>query len=296
VNRTGNPMIPLRQILRYLRQRGILSRDQLDGWAAQGILRKEDVPEEERVVQPAPASGLKAGDIGRWLAERFDSWQAQLQGLCRLGWRLNGCATWAESALRVRHAAPQDLCVAIARGLEERDPPLNALWDSLALEAYYDILTEPAAHGPAADAYRAVLTVEEQARLGPHAWLLGELEVAAVFNLKQAQRRLLRAAEQVHRFWPGLVAVALNRDYHPLAYWSLVLLYSARHGPPGGRSVPDEDEHRPARPLPDEAGWLQAWGQAAVMDFRSVTGFLLECSRRRSCDWVEDLVCPRRWG
>ena len=59
-------------------------------------------------------------------------------------------------------------------------------------------------------------------------WVLKQPALSAVFNLRQGQLRLLRVAEGVYRTQPDLIVTGFHRDYHPLAYWTFVILYNIR--------------------------------------------------------------------
>src|SRR5688500_5275551 len=107
-----------KQIIDYLRRRGVLSKEQLVELAAEGLLRWEEVyedadtpdavtdeppvlpdeedetacrwrPERKRgpVVYKGPV--LEVGDLRRRLNDRFDGWENQLQALVQIGRRLN---------------------------------------------------------------------------------------------------------------------------------------------------------------------------------------------------------------
>jgi hypothetical protein len=254
----------LHQIIDYLRGRGLLSQEQLVELASQGILRWEEVyesrpeeperewegpawpePEEgpEPEARPRPRAGrgavsrvpvLSAAELCGLLAGRFELWRGPLDGLVRLG-RRAGCETWQDTAVAVRNAELGRLAEAVAAGLDERSPTLPALWEALEMDAYRGVLDGVEAYGPAVSAYRALLAVPDAANLGRHALLLREPEVAAVFNLLHAQRRLLRACGEVARTRPEVIAACLRRDGPTPAYWAFVLLYSARRGTAGRR-------------------------------------------------------------
>ena len=113
---------------------------------------------------------------------------------------------------------------------------LKPLLEGIAVDR--DVVSEEGLHGPVVAAYRAMLAVSEHAHLGRHSWLLKEEEVAAVYNLRQAQRHLVRACASVAGAEPDLIAAALRHHYHWLAYWSFVLLYTSRHCTPGMRPMP----------------------------------------------------------
>jgi hypothetical protein len=298
-------MKAITQIITYLRDCGALTREQLLQLAGGGFLPwHEVVSEEEAEPTPPPptaAPTLPADDYetpperprgkGRWqpkgavlepeevgarLAERFGGWDEELEGLRRLAERLDAASgPWTEAAVVLRNADPDALAWAVAEGLAEGEPALDRLWRGLAVDDYQAALKDPGLHGTAVHAYRALLALTEFAPLGKYGSLLKVEEVAHVFNLKLAQRRVLHAIDRVLRGRPDLIAAGLRQDYHPLAYWSLVLLHTARRGEPGRRPAPDDDECHPRR-LPADAWWRQAWAHAALMDPEAVPAFLIE--------------------
>jgi hypothetical protein len=299
-------MKAVRQIIDYLRGQGVLTRQQIIELALQGFIDDLDAkpaepdappeaappdeadeeyeatyrtkPEQDRKQRHVLHKGavLDAAEIAGRLADRFRAWEQPLGAVLAIGRRLVPCADWGEAAVAVRNAGPGDLWRALARGLAEMSPSLHALWESIDLEDYRLVLAEPELHGPAVTAYRAALTAQDHTQLGRHVWLLKEEPVAQVFNLRLAQRHLLQAVEIVLIRRPEVIAAAFRRDHHPAAYWALVLLYTARRGHPGRRPPPQADEHRPARALPGEGGWLRAWAQATVMNPEAVAPFLVE--------------------
>jgi hypothetical protein len=169
------------------------------------------------------------------------------------------------------------------------------------LDGFRDLLELPELRGPVAVAYRAVLNVPEHRQLGRYAWLLKSPAVAGVFNLRLAQRQLLLAGERVFSDRPDVLATALFRDYHVLAYWSFVLLYTARRlRKPDDPNVPAGSEHYPSRPPPDQGGWLRAWAHTAIMEPVRVLPLLVRLNERQPTGAGAEpppglLICPRRW-
>jgi hypothetical protein len=305
-------MKAIRQIIDYLRGRGVLTLDQLKGLATQGFLPWEEIfGEEDPIEVPLPAqavpqselmldetdevssrarsSGGKKGrdvlhkgpvleseDICARLAGGFESWETELDGLVRIGRRLVPCDRWNEAAIAIRNAEADTILRALHDGISARDPSLEDLWNALSLEHYRDIVDEEGVHGPAVNAYRAILEVNDPAHLGKHAWLLKSEEVSRVANLKTAQRRILRGCGFSFGDHPDLFAPAIRRDRRGMAYWAFVLLYSSRRGMPGHRPKPGVEEQWPAREPPDDVGWMRAWAHAIAMDPDRGPPFMLE--------------------
>jgi hypothetical protein len=293
----------LRQMIDYLRGRGLLTQDQLQELASQGILRWEEVhneppaPEEpsgasedydEDVEEPherRPARGRRGGagprtpvvppeELCRRLRERFGLWRPVLDRLTSLAPLSEG---WEEAAVDVRNADLEHLVATLAARLHGLG--LGQLWEALQLDGYREVLSGPELHGPTGAAYRALLSVPEPLGLGRYGALLRAPEVAAVVNLMQAQRRLLRACGELMRRERDLLAAALRRDSGSPAYWAFVLLYSARRGAHGRRPWPSAAEHPPLHAAPGDGDWPQLWSQAVAMDSRAVTPFLVERTR-----------------
>jgi hypothetical protein len=309
-------MKAVRQIIDYLCREGVLGEEDLAslagggfvGWhevfqepentqdetgaseAETGFLDEEHVDSIEFLPQrPArPKRGGKVVRKGPLLDEKgllrrlraaFGSWPQSLTGLVRLSQRLSPggeSPSWQEAAAIVRKAELDLLTREIERGLAQRDPAFDVLWAALAMEPYRTLLQEPGLHGPAVSGYRAILAAKDRAHLGRHIKLLRHAEVASVYNLRLAQRKALTAMEPIFVASRHLFDQSLPRAADPLAYWTFVLLHSARRGSRGDRPAAGPGEHHPARELPDDAVWLRAWEAATILDPKAVTPFLIE--------------------
>jgi hypothetical protein len=304
-------MSVLFQIIEYLRSRGLLSQEELVELASRGILRWDEVyreqteepqpkaaeppPEEEEEIEPEGRPRPRPGrggpgarlpvigppELCQRLAKCFADNQVVLDGFAALGPAL-GVTGWEAAAVRVRNTSPQDLVRLLGEGLRNQPAALPGLWAALGWSGYHDVLTGTDAAGPTGAAYRALLSAPDPAGLGRYSTLLREPEVAAVSNLKQAQRRLLRACGELMTTDPGLLSAVLRRDATATAYWPFVLLYAARRGVPGKRPWPSGDEYPPPRQPPAEDAWPALWSQAVAMDSASVTPFLIERTRMQS--------------
>jgi hypothetical protein len=307
-------MSVLLQIIDYLRDRGLLSQEEQVELAAHGLLRWEEVYpalEAEEAAAPAPrpttamqheaeeeeygrtrdrsgrgGPGARAPALGEpelcaRLAQCFGEHEAVLEGLMPLGKAL-GAPNWAETAIRVRKAAPEDLVLLLGHTLRQQATALQPLWGALRWEGYHEVLQAPDAGGPTCGAYRAILKVPDMASLGRYSALLRLPEVAAVRNLMEAQRRLLRACGELLRGDGALVSSTLRRDGPVAAYWPFVLLYSARRGTVGKRPWPAGDESPPPRQPPGAEDWPALWAQTVAMDSPAVTPFLVERTRMQN--------------
>jgi hypothetical protein len=189
--------------------------------------------------------------------------------------------------LFIRHAPAHDLALAALRSLEAAGA---GFWDALAWEGYRDV-DEAGLGQPAVPEYQALLAQGEDVNLSRHGWLLREVDIAAVYNLVRAQRRLWQVCAALPHCWPEPLAHALRADTLGVAYWPFVLLHTARRRL-SGPALPGEERHHPARLLPYRERWLQAWFHAAVMEASPVIALLLGQDPPRSPD---DLLCPPSW-
>lgn len=284
-------MMALQPVINYLHRRGVLSREQLSLFAAKGLLSWSDIsnPSDDALSK---SSSTDAVNFQQRLRQRFTEWGPRLQGLVRIAQRLKGSTHWFEAALVLRHAWPHDVYLAVTKGLEQREPPLDVLWDALSLEDYYDIVADDDPCGPA---YRLLLAEGEQADRGRHAWLLKVEEVAAIFNLRLAQHSLLKACASVMRGNPELLASALRRDGPDSAYWAFVLLYTALRRQSGLPIDRSEEEHGPTRPPPTEVEWQRVWASAVLIEPDTAAVFLIERAIALA-EAASDWLCPRSWG
>jgi hypothetical protein len=327
-------MKAIEQIITYLNARGVLSVEQLAYLERHGLWdrhaeHRDQQPDEtpffgsrdlleedewdafegptardrKRRAARKPKDLLPAGHapeteaIDARLRGYFDGWRAALDGLLQVGSRLTPCTTWQAAAIAVRNAHPEAVYGVVREALRTRSPSLHVLWDAVVLDNYRDL---PEVHGPVAVAYRAVLNVPEHGQLGKYAWLLKSPAVASVFNLRLAQRQMLLAGERLFNDQPDVLATALFRDYHVLAYWTFVLLYTARRlRKPDDTNVPAGSEHPPSRQPPDQAGWLRAWSHTAVMEPIRILPLMVRFNERAAGTGPEPppglLICPRRW-
>jgi hypothetical protein len=306
-------MKAIKQIIDYLRERGVLDTNQLQQLAMQGFLpweeifgaaevdEKKEKPRYTRLQQEDDESGvppvrykpsgrrrdilhkgpvLELSDICDRLNDRFGDWERPLEPLLQLAGRLGPYESWEEAAIVLRNAEPEAFCRAVCTAIAEADPSLEALWESLSLEDYRDVISDSGAHGPAVTAYRAILEIDDPGQLGKHAWLLKEPLVRRVVNVKAAQRRTLRACGFSFIDCCETFANAIRRDRRGMVYWAFVLLYSARRGNPGHRPPPGDNERWPVRDMPSHTGWMRAWAQAIAMDPACGPPFLVEHDRR----------------
>ncbi len=324
-------MRAVEQIIRYLHEHGSLTREQLAHLEWLGLWQPST---EEREAEPEPEvhwpeaweadveraeergrrkgrrgrsgprpSDVTAEELNAHLAERAESWRPDLDGLVQLGRRLGVCRSWEEAAVVVRNSDPNTVVRAAADSLRLRAPSLKVLWTALALEDYRELPREWRGSMPAVGAYRTALTVQDYSEMNRDQWVLKQPAVGSVFNLRQAQLQLIRACEAVYRMQPDLVVNGFHRDYHPLAYWTFVILYNIRRPRRDGSLLaePGPGEHDAVRRRPDDRGWMLAESHAAWMDpVGYVRDLEAEQQRARSLgvspdELVREYVCPRHW-
>jgi hypothetical protein len=303
-------MKAIHQIISYLNEYGLLTRDELIALTARGFYpvetafpsgetggeeepistRESDLDDltEQMGGQPTRtgrrrgrggsrrSAAVDAEDFCERLGGHMEAWRPALTAITRIGHRLGGTKTWEEAAVAVRNAPLETVARVVMKGWELGNPSLSAVWESLNLDSYQWALEEPGLSGPAAVVYRIMLKANEHSDLGSYGTLLSHKEVAAVFNLRLAQRKLALACGLAPRRRPQQFAAIMRRDFHEPAYWSFVLLYNARRGKPAKRPWPRSYERRPPQSPPVEFVWPKIWAHAAGMDHPAVTPYLME--------------------
>jgi hypothetical protein len=332
------------QLINYFQARGALSPEQLDYLVRQGFLigQTEDeaddtIVEECETSWPAPEpdddheaiAALPAKRRGRggvrhkgrvvepreiadWIAERLATWQPSFTGFQQVAARLAEHCSWQEAVKRIRRTGNDELRSALALGLSEQDVSMQALWDSLGFDEFQALSERPGLRGTAMSAYRALLAAGDVGPVIKHQWLLRYEPISDVYNVLSSQRRLAQVFGTVFDDEPPLVSAAMRRRPHPLAFWSLVLLYNAIRGssPYGSLS------HREYGPLlwlgddlqegravvtwgeggqhcgPGYPLWMRAWSLALLMKSPEVTAFFADSV---NCDDPTPLMCPAGW-
>jgi hypothetical protein len=307
-------MKAIHQIISYLSEYGLLTREELIALTQQGFYPTEQVFQTDETVleSDVPAEGtetdqddlteaisspggsrtgrrrggkgggrqrvatVEVEDMCERLASHIEAWRPELTGLTHIGRQIDGSKTWENAAVAVRNSDVDELTKLLIAALENQSITLADIWQALNLDSYNYALDEPGLSGSAVVVYRIMLKANGHSDLGSYGSLLANPEVAAIFNLRLAQRRLAQALGQVPVRRPDLLAVLLRRDCHEPAYWSFVLLYNARRGTPGKRHWPRGDERRPPQPPPPEFAWPTYWAAAVGMDHAAVTPYLLE--------------------
>lgn len=255
---------------------------------------------------------LEPEEITAWLDGQFADWEPALVGLQQVARRFHSVDSWTEAAAIIRQADRQSIRETLRSGLERQELSLGALWESLGFDGYQALVAARAWRGPAASAYRQILAAIDMTQAGRHAWLLRMPQVAAVFNLLSAQRRLAEAFGLVFEHDSPAVSAAMRRETHPLAYWSMLLMYNALRGPSPYGSLAqreygplvwlgDDLTHGMAVITLGEGGercgptfelWQRAWSMAMTMLPDAVTPYFAKSVNQ---DDPTLMMCPAGW-
>ena len=216
-----------------------------------------------------------------------------------------------ERLTAIGRSAPASLIASLTASLDEGRCSFRRLWDTLVGARGYLSAVGPGEHGPAASAYRALMAVREPRDLGKHLWLLSRRAVARTHTLVRAKDRVAEAFFAIARTSPKLAGKWLSRQYHPIAYWALVLDYNAwrlttdhrRRDHRGDALILDDNawrlttgEPRDARPgeqpvrrsLPDPEGLSLAWSMALIHGDRGQRSLLH--SLQEACESAPDVL------
>lgn len=335
------------QLIHHFREQGVLTEDQIArlkaerfldlcddpwfGWIDSKEIDRErshpfeiiaDESDQEMVQNHRKGRGrkkrrvLEVDELVVRLAGKAALWQSSLRGLVELACHLTPVSCWQDAALAIRQATPAALSDALLAGLRDQTPSMHALWTALDLELFRGPLLQPAASGPTASAYRAVVTGTSHQSLGKHAWILKQPPIREVFNGLHAQRGVLRAVGRLFEEHSSWVAIVLTRSHHDVAYWSLLLLYNARRAAlqrlaetdPAYRGCVSEQvggklSLRAALLEPNILS--QAWTHAMIMEPESILRYLVERAGLQEvtkCSAADcflmagtQLVCPVGW-
>lgn len=218
-------------------------------------------------------------------------------------------ADWRHAATRLRQTPIERIEAAVETVIETRRVDFERLWQAVSCEPYVEVLPADAFFGKAARAYWAVIESVNQPHLGRHAPLLRHPEVAAVANLRAAQRRTLAAFAPLLGRRRDLLDRVITLRSGADSYWTFVIAYSANRGVRGNRPAGGALEAAPAREPPPERAWQHAWEGATILDPRAVGPFLLDyldgfagfagvAGRRNAAIPFrgERLFCPAAWN
>jgi len=178
-----------------------------------------------------PGAAPAIGNLCRRLAGLTVHWDEPLHGFVRLARGLQPCASWAEAVVVLRGAATGLLTAAIREALDTGALTLAALDRALDLHDYRAGVVQPSDRSPAANAYRALLTVPDWRESGKHAWILRHSPVDQVFNLIQAKQAVLGALANLYQTDRKPWARYLRGHSHTSLFWAFVLLHNVELDP-----------------------------------------------------------------
>jgi hypothetical protein len=233
--------------IRYLCQHGFLASDDqwsfdertlYDGGAeATGDAEPDDFPgqfDRPRRVRrkqggrkpPRDEVGPRA--ISDAILVAWDRWWPELVSLQSFA-ALTGPAQDSDVALQsVRQAEPEALDGAVARILEDGNPPLGDLWRALSFDRYLDGVVPADARGSATKAYKEIIRGIPHNELGRYAHALRHEGFARLMALVQAQRSILAAFGRCLAMHPQLFDRRLfGYRFNEICYWSLALAVSS---------------------------------------------------------------------
>lgn len=102
------------------------------------------------------------------------------------------------------------------------------LWDSLAFEAYREVVDFESATGQAVTAWRQVIAGKEPSEMGKRGWILGARQaINQVWQLVRAQNTVLRSLSRLMTCHVSSMSSWAERDYHPIGSLTLCLFYEA---------------------------------------------------------------------
>jgi hypothetical protein len=256
-------MKAIRQIIDYLRGEGILSRDQLALLAHRGVLPDpEQLDDDDYDCPCCPRSRHSRQEDG----DAFDPDDPEhdlfdplprTKRPSRSSGRPKGrsltaaglCARLAD----IRNSAPDELTRILGQALARRELSWDAFWNAVGLDDYVTVVGDRGLHGPAISAYRVALASNADAldQVRKYNWLLRYAETRHVFNLRQAQRKMIRAWGALLADGPDQIGTVIAQSRDKLGYWTSVLIYSARRCHDNAPQRLHGDERRAPRARPD---------------------------------------------
>lgn len=328
------------QLVQHFWQRNALTADQAEYLVNQGFVRAADLPgfepsapavvgadqpssfkfkvpvkpphplesDEEKLRAKGPskrgrgkaaAKTLTEKGLARLVEKEFAGRAAALESLRRWATLLGKAATWDEATVRIRQAAEARLFDRLRQSLRGNAIDLKTLWTALDIEPLHRLIDNEEVHVALPRAFRAVLTTDGPLA-APHVFLLKHGPIAAAKSLGEAQRRIAATVFRLHDAEPKTISLALAHGNHPIVYWSLVLVHSARRRPLAGPTRVRREYAVPE--LPPQPIWNQAWTVARHAEPAAVSSLLEQCyppdKRLKSLKPLEcelTLHCPLDW-
>ena len=248
----------------------------------------------------AKGEAISVDEICRRLKAEFARREVALRRLSLLAARCGNAEDWPAAVLTLRNAPPEKFRQALAAVFRGGTVGLKELWQALDPEAFHRLIRDEEYSGRSANAYSALLVVDDLTALGKYAWVLRRDEVQAAFNLRAAHRRLLEALNHLFHHEPRALQLALDRGSEPTATWALVLLHNANRAEKAKARRGATGDYGPVEAPGDEV-WQQAWTAALGMDRTRVTQLLVNCYQQRDLQDERNpqvcgpLYCPAGW-
>ncbi|MBN2724269.1 MAG: hypothetical protein JXR95_09380 [Deltaproteobacteria bacterium] len=131
--------------------------------------------------------------------------------------------SWFELASRLNLMDLRGVHQKIEAAIVETDGLFRLLWDFIDFDGYIF----PRFSGPVISAYKKITQGLTTENLGQYHWLMDYAELNEVYVLIQSQIKIIRAFSTIITDNRELFTEKLNTDFHPLAYCSATLFYSA---------------------------------------------------------------------
>jgi len=213
-----------------------------------------------------------------WLAGQIrDAWEGASESLQPLVW-VAGLrpprGEWLEAARLIADREPRELAHRLALGFSRRRFGLDVAWQAFGYRPAFLDRIQPGTTGPALTGWRLILDGADLKGLGKHGWVLGTPEIAAVYHLVQAQRRLRRACGWLYADHSAALAEAFRRAEDDFTKGAFLLYHNARRWAKQAMASRREvagfgiaKQGRGAYLVTDATGW---WGPAAQRDLDTI--------------------------
>jgi hypothetical protein len=306
----------LEEIVAYLHDSGALTGAEVEAFERSGFIRPRFNHGDERedpwrdhdlwgpdpqemafpdVASPPPVAGrarvrgvdVNAGVLASRVNAFFRDHDGPIGALARMGGLSDAGTRWARIA-SIARADPAATATALAASIDAGTSSFHGLWSAIGLDGHLSLLLENE-HGAAPSAYRALVRAREPRDLGKYLWLLRRRAFVHLHDFLVAQRRVAAAFLVLARERPELLGKWLSRDYHPLGYWTLVLLHNAGRRAAGAPWEVLRAERPVRRMLPEARALSTAWTLALDLGEASARSFLVAF-------WEAEIVSRRVWA
>lgn len=243
----------LQELFYYLHNKNLLTADQVDGFKQLGLQGQREywyrTPEEyyegwehyqpcerchstpcrcsdtPKAKGKAPSNNdLRADEIAKRVQASSLLHDKVLGPLKHLARPLSEDKDWLK---KLHEAAPERLQIRLQECLKNNEITASRLWESLAFDAYRD-LVGPSEHGKAAVAWRCVMAGVEAGDFGKNGWIIGRRRaINKVWQLVRGQNAVLKALLGLVMEDASSWGRWAERDFHPVGSLCLSVLYEA---------------------------------------------------------------------